>query len=117
MAPRGGGALRLVLNSYATSVPESELQPKIVGIAPSHSELRPRSSLVTARTDFPLGHLRPSDRELRLFIQRRTGLFGREIRKDNKKARRQAHGVRHPNRGTGRHEKAWGGPTNEAPHA
>ena len=76
MAPRGGGALRLILNSYATSVPESAEKSfsKAEGRAPSYSELVRRLTLITEGIDFLLGHpdLKPSDRELGLFELRVT---------------------------------------------
>ena len=107
MAPRGGGALRLILNSYATSVPESAEKSfsKAEGRAPSYSELVQRLTLITEGIDFLLGHpdLKPSDRELGLFELRQTVLFGKKT--DKNTVRQQAHGVRNLNRGTGRHEK------------
>src|SRR5215469_368281 len=107
MAPRGGGALRLLVNSYAISVPETESDGfrKVDGRGPSYSELVRRLTLISEGIDFLLGHpdLKPSDRELGVFILRQTLLFGKDT--DRNTARQQAHGVRNLNRGTGRHEK------------
>jgi hypothetical protein len=107
MAPRGGGALRLILNPYATSVHEraEESFRRADGPAPSYSELVRRLTLLAEGIDFLLGHpdLKPSDRELGLFELRQTLLFGKTI--DKNTARQQAHGVRNLNRGTGRHPK------------
>jgi hypothetical protein len=70
-----------------------------------YSELVRRLQLTANAIDFLLGHpdLKPSDRDLGLFIIRQTLLFGKEA--DKNTARQQAHGVRNLNRGTGRHEK------------
>jgi hypothetical protein len=107
MAPRGGGAVRSVLKSYATSVHESGSEPcsQNKGRSQSYSGLVRRLTLAGEAIDFLLGHpdLKPSDKDLGLFMVRQTLLFGKDT--DKNTARQQAKGVRNLNRGTGRHEK------------
>ena len=69
--------------------------------APSYDELVRRLKRTQEGIDWLLGNpeLKPTDRELGVFILRQTTLFGKET--DQITAKQQAKGIRHLNRGPG----------------